>query len=297
MKVNNRLHYGLAPGLFPGGQRHVTADYAHVLRVVKQVIMDQGLVSISGPRGSGKTYALRAAVRSYAQLRLVEPLRLTRERLHLGDVERALVRDLSDESVRCSAEARSHQVRRVLGEAARHHAIVLLIDDAHVLHHHTLRGLKRLCELSWLGRAPLLGVILAGQRERTAAVPEVGLRADQLALGGLTTGEATAVLRDIAERREPAGKADPLWGDGAMTLIAAHERARNWLDLRDLVDACLAAARARQAGTVTADIARAALGLAPATGPSVASPAPAPAAVDQLLRRRAAPAVAQGAGA
>ena len=282
MKVNNRLHYGLSPDLFPGGVVHVTADYAHVLRTVQQAIMNQGMVSISGPRGSGKTRALRFALTKCGPLRLVEPLRLTRERLHLGDVERALVRDLSDESVRCSAEARSHQVRRVLGEAARDHTVVLLIDDAHVLHHHTLRGLKRLCELSWLGRAPLLGVILAGQRERTAVIPEVGLRTDQLALAGLTAKESTAVLRDIARCREPVGEAEPLFGDGAMALIAGHPRARNWLDLRDLVDDCLAAARARQFRQVTAEVVRAALGPAAATPPGAT--ALATATVDSFLQ-------------
>ena len=180
---------------------------------------------------------------------MVEPLRLDRERLHMGDIQAAIVRDVSDESPRRSGEARSGQVRRVLGAARG--SVVLWIDDAHVLHHATLRGLKRLRELTWRGTGPLLGIVLTGQTDRVARVPEVGLRANRLACAGLAQPEArTAIGHALGGLVEAA----------ALDALAAAPAARNWLDLDALVDACLLEAAGRGDDRVTAACVAAVLG-------------------------------------
>lgn len=109
------------------------------------------------------------------------------------------VRELSDETVRGSGEARGHQVRRVLGRSQPTARIVLLIDDAHTLHHQTLRALKRLPELSWLDVSPLLGSVLLGQADRAGSIPEGGLRSDHVPLGGPDAWEAAAALEAALE--------------------------------------------------------------------------------------------------
>ena len=238
MKIINRHYLKLAAD--PWREVNIqTADSMRVALMVTAAVNNSAMVSIIGRRGSGKTVAVRAALGDDVQL--VEPLRLTRNKLHMGDIESALVRDLSDESPRRSGEARSHQVRRILGTAAQRGPVVLVIDDAHVLHHQTLRALKRLRELKWLGRSPLLGIVLIGQQDKTAAIPEVGLRSDQLWLAGLAVEEAATAIAEALGKRAEAN---------AVKLMAKHPDARNWLDLIALVDDCIANTVAEGADTI-----------------------------------------------
>ncbi len=217
-----------------------TSDCIRVRQAVRAAVEAQLMVWIVGARGSGKSHAVRGALPPGC--RVIEPLRLERERLRIGDVERAIVRECSDEPVRQSAEARSHQVRRILGAGARGRRHVLLIDDAHVLHAATLKALKRLRELAWRHvPAPLLGVILVGQADRGASLPEVGLRSDTMSMEGLDEAEAADGLRAaLGESIE----------DDAVSLLAAQ--ARWWLDMMRLADDAIVAAAARGSSRVTA---------------------------------------------
>ena len=177
------------------------------------------------------------------------------------------MRDLSDETLRRSGEARSGQVRRLLG--TRRRPPVLVIDESHALHHQTVRGLKRLRELSWLQRpAPLLGIVLVGQREPSARVAEVTLRSALLALAGLSRGEAeTAIVQALAPG-EPARISR-----SAARRLAAADRARNWLDLQQIVDEAIALALARGLSAIDDDVAAAVAGPGARTG----APQPRPA--------------------
>ena len=273
MKILTRQHFKLPADPW-AGWTCATADQTRVADLIKAAVAGDLFVSIIGPRGSGKTRAARAALAACgAGARVVEPLRLTRDKLHMGDIETALIVSLADESPRRSGEARSRQARRVLGTASRNKKIALFIDDAHVLHSQTLRALKRLRELSFAGRAPLLSVILAAQRDKTASIPEVGLRSDALTLGGLAKVEVEEALR-------AAGLLDGVLTQDAALLLAAAPAAGNWLDLRQLVDDCLFQALAAGARQVEAGHVRAALRAAPA---ATAAPAAGDPAADRVL--------------
>lgn len=232
MKIINRQHFGLPAN--PWNHARPTADSTRVAALVAAAIQSQEFVSILGPRGSGKTWAVRAALADHA-VKVVEPLRLTRDKLHMGDIETALVRELSDETPRRSGEARSYQVKRILGEFSRTQPVVLMIDDAHVLHHQTLRALKRLREFTWLNRSPLLGIVLIGQHDKTRGIDEVRLRSDRLWLEGLTAKEIASAVRGAA------GKVF----DSAAVQAIADSGVANWLDLQAIVDGCLARAKAQ----------------------------------------------------
>ena len=271
----NRLQFGLPADPWAGLGLE-TANGARVRSVVDAAIASRALVSIVGPRGIGKTHAWRAALRRRDNVAVIEPLRLDRERLHIGDIATAVVCALSDERPRHGGEARSGQVRRLLGTASTHREIALVIDDAHVLHAATLRALKRLRELSWRGRSPLLAVVLLGQMDRAGAIPEVGLRTSTVTLAGLTAAEAEAALDACAGRALAAGVA---------ARLAASPRARTWLDLQRLLDDSLAEAIARGDRAVTPEVAAAVLETAPVAThagvarvrrPAGASPRPPP---------------------
>ena len=204
---------------------------------------------------------------------VVMPLRLAREQLHMGDIETALVHDLSDETPRRSGEARSRQVGRILGAASQQAPVVLVLDDAHCLHHRTLRALKRLRELTWFKRAPLLGIVLVGQRDTTAAMDEVRLRADHLWLEGLTPAEAQRALETVL---------GAVITPEAAAALSKSRYARYWLDVQAAADACLADARAHDARRVTVQTVRRVVGAADADD---ADAPPSEAAVSDFLNR------------
>ncbi len=250
MNYQARAHFGLPADPWSG--RHIATSDALRAKILVSAAADaQSMVRIVGPRGAGKSLTVRHQLESRPGLRVVEPLRLDRERLHLGDIQHAIVRDLSDERPRMSGEARSGQVQRILGTLAGRPP-VLLIDDAHVLRVPTVKGLKRLRELGYRGRTALIGVVLVGQADPAASTPEVALRSDRFAFAGLTSDD---VIKAVAAAVGAVVRHD------AIRAIAESERARNWLDLQTLVDECLAHAAARDASaeSVTADDVRAVL--------------------------------------
>lgn len=254
-----------------------TQDMRRIFAAVGAAVTERGMLSISAPRGSGKTFGAWRALDASGAV-VVEPIRLDRERLTMADVLTAIVRDLSDERPRHSAEARAGQARRLLRGAAN--PVALFIDDAHTLHHQTVRGLKRLRELGARGRRTgALAIVLAGQADAARNAPEVGLRTERLVLTGLARGEIVAALRHA------------LRGDiEAAALIAEDPRAVNWLDLRELLRACRAAAEARGEDRITPAAVEAALRPA-----SPAAPRPAPAELADADERIARHLAARGA--
>lgn len=220
-----------------------TADTQRVADMVDAVVNEQEMVSIIGARGAGKSEAVEQALRAHSEALLVEPIRLTRDKLHMGDIEDALIRDLSNESPKRGGEARSRQVRRVLGTAARNHPVVLMIDDAHVLHHQTKRALKRLREVKWAGRNNLIGILLIAQRDPLHGIEEVQLRSDELWMEGPTRAEASQAIQ------QAVGHA---FAEGAVDALAQTNATKNWLDLQAAAVQCLAQARAAGHAKVTA---------------------------------------------
>ena len=261
----------------PWSRLHLeTADDRRIAHTVSAAAEARLLVQVTGPRGSGKTTSARRALADVDAI-VVEPLRLTRERLHMGDIEWCLVRELApDERPRRSGEARSYQVRRVLGRRSQHGRVVLLIDDAHTLHHQTLRALKRLRELTWHHVSPLLGVVLLGQADRVGAIPEVGLRSDRVRLAGLSPSEAAEALTLVLGTYRA--------NDDVVAALSGSERARNWLDLIALVDDCLAEAAVHGAEKITPESAHAVLHPGSRPAPDIkAAAGPSDEAVDGVL--------------
>ena len=247
MNILLRSRFGLPPDPWAGHYLE-TADAERAAALVDAAVNHQALASIVGRSGSGKTRAIDQALAS-AAARVVEVQRLDRERLRLGDVTVALVRDLSEgrESPRHSGEARTGQVARLLGNAKQR--VVLVVDDAHELHRATLRGLKRLHELRWLGRRHLLGILLVGETD-TAATPSLDYRTAKLEFSGLSAAEVGTALR-LA------------WGEvlhaDAIERLAAAAAARNWFELHNLLDETLLEAVARREALVSAAAAAAAI--------------------------------------
>ena len=269
MDILIRRQFGLAAEPWKGIHL-ATADLASISALTRAAAADQSMVQIVGPRGAGKTHAVLHALAGVGAA-VVRVERLDRERTHMGDVITAIVEQLSDERVRHGGEARTRQARRLLGLSRR--PVVVVVDDTHVLHYRTLSGLKRLRELSWTGRkAPLVGVVLCGQKDRCAALPEVGLRTSTFTLGGLTTEEAETALQRVCGRVLEAG---------AVRRLAAAAPGRVWIELQDTVDMALTIAAARGEAKVTEAAMTAALN----PGATVEAPAKSSAGLGDALTR------------
>lgn len=231
-------HFGLPENAF--SKTLDTVDLGNVRIHVRGAIANQGIAAVIGPRGAGKSSAVAAALPP--NVKIVQPLTADRERMRIGAIEDSIVYDLSKDAPRRSAEARSRQIRPILGDAAARGPVVLILEEAHRLHHQTLRALKSLHELRWAGRGPLLTILLIGQKDPLAlpSLEEVAKRTRAVKLGGLSEVEALAYIRGTVGR---------VWDDDAAEAMAATTAARNYLDLQEALieamDQALAEGRKR----------------------------------------------------
>lgn len=109
MNIFIRPQFGLS--LDPWSEHDLkTVDAERAGELVDLAASTQALVSIFGQSRTGKTSAVEQALTT-TQALVVEAQRPERERVHLGDVMVALVRDLTEEreSARRSGEARAGQ--------------------------------------------------------------------------------------------------------------------------------------------------------------------------------------------
>ena len=240
-------HFGLEADPWP--DHHATADARRISLAITGALASGSMAAIVGERGAGKTHAVWRVLAAIGDCTVIEPLRLDRENLHIGDIQRAIVTALSGESPRHSGEARAGQVRRLLQAAGRP---LLVIDEAHCLHHQTLRALKRLRELGARGRrGKALPVILIGQSDPVARVAEVSLRTDVVPLAGLSQDEAMQALQGALGKVTDAA---------AIRVMAKSDESRNWLELQRLADQCLGAAMAAGEQKLTLERAKQVLG-------------------------------------
>lgn len=205
-----------------------TADLLRIERLIPMAIKAHAIiVSLVGERGVGKTDALRRALRNIKVRRVI--VRATdKQRLLISDIERAMLLDLGEEKIRRGAEIRARQLRRVVGEASRKEQIVLIVEEAHRLHGQTLRALKSLSELDWMGETGLFTVILLGQSDpmNKAGLSEVRLRSDTIHMKGLSSEEAAKYIK---------GTVGQVFNREAIEKVAEVADARNFLDLQNVV--------------------------------------------------------------
>lgn len=220
------------------GAAFETGDGLRVRRILTMAVESRAMVSICGERGIGKTEAIRAALDKLG-VRQVVVTHGQKEKITIGDIESALVFDLSPdgESPKRSGEARSRQVRRIVGEASRKQPIALIIEEAHRLHCATLRSLKTLREIQWMGESELFTVVLVGQSDpmSRAGVSEVRLRTDLVRMQGLSCDEAAGYLRATL---------GSFFGEDVAREVAELPAARNFLELQALAVGLLNAALA-----------------------------------------------------
>lgn len=208
-----------------------TADVSRVKRIIGMAVESRAMVSIIAERGQGKSRAVNTVIKDM-EVKEVRLLTSDKEKVLVGDIERALITDLSQEEVKRTREIRARQLRRILGESARQQEIVLVLEEAHRLHGQTLRSLKTLREMEWMGQSPLFTVVMLGQCDpmRKPGVDEVRLRTDTIYMKGLTQAEIGGYLNEVVGR---------CFEDGAIEALSRLKPARNFLDLQEMIVALM----------------------------------------------------------
>lgn len=145
--------------------------------MVRDGILDDDMVALVAPYGSGKTTLIRRVKSEIAdskqhRVRFIQVGDLQDKPLRMGSIISALLIDLcqaTGEQPMRASEARSIQLGRLLGlRRLAGEQVCLVIEDAHRLHPATLSALKLLREIDFNGRAPLLSVVLIGWPELDA---------------------------------------------------------------------------------------------------------------------------------
>lgn len=203
-------------------------DHLKIEKVVGLAVKSHSMVAVIGERGIGKSSAVRAALGKLKKVTVVVPAANDIHKLHIGDIEQALILDLSSEKPKRGREIRARQLRRILGEASTKNDVVLVIEEAHHLHGMTLRAIKRTREMVWMGKTELFSVILVGQSDpmNKPGVSEVKLRADAVQMNGLSPDEVEDFVSRAMKSKAAADAVERISG-----LPGSH----NFEDLKDLL--------------------------------------------------------------
>lgn len=198
-----------------------TEDSNRAAEAIYRAADEKALISIVAPAGAGKSTMLAGALAGLAaDTHIVCPPVLEAERLGIRQIQWDIVGTIQGdfpEKFPRDASRRARLTSRTLGQAAGK-PVILAIDEAHLLNSATLSAIKRLWNLTWLGRSPLLSIVLVGQTPlltKLGDVWELGGRTEIIRMTGLTVSEGASY---IAHRLEPVAKG--LFDEEAMLKVA-----------------------------------------------------------------------------
>lgn len=209
-----------------------TAHHRQLLQDIKQAVYDGDLVALCGVVGSGKTVTLRRLQELLAKDNRVvvsKSVSVEKSRATLGTLITALFCDLSpdkDPTIPKQGEVRERALRALVRK--RKKPIVLIVDEAHDLHHHTLTGLKRLIEMVADGGGKLC-VLLAGHPKlrndlRNPTMEEIGYRTTVFSLEGVTGSQREYLRWLLGTCTGESVKVDDIIDAAAVDLLAARLR-------------------------------------------------------------------------
>lgn len=217
-----------------GGVLIRTNDQERIEKVVTVAMRSGGMLNVIGERGIGKTRTVNGVLKGN-EVRIVRVQANDRDRITIADVETAIILDLSAETPKRTREVRARQLRRILGDASSRQSVAVILEEGHRLHHTTLRALKVLREMEWMGEPLRVAMVLIGQFDpmQEARVSEVRLRSDTVYLRGLSASEASEYIeRTVGRSFEPE----------AADMASRSPAGRNFLDLQEYLIGLMARA-------------------------------------------------------
>lgn len=193
----------------------LSRDMTRMQDAITRAVKQNQMLRITGPRGGGKTTtALDYLQRASDEMLVLRNITVDIENMRVAQITRALLDALMErmsitEPLKRTATGQLLQLNRLLGRwvVTLGRKVVLFLEDGHDIPLQTLVNLKRLMELDYAGRTPLLSIILITQPQIRGLFDEkkgeqVGLRLKACELQGLARDE---VPKYLAHRISAAG--------------------------------------------------------------------------------------------
>ncbi len=206
--------FGLKKNPFDAAGDFEGRNYLQVIEFAQTILESRGLGAIAGPVGCGKTRAISAFCAEYLddEGRSIEPsVRILKTlapyTLHLTaqSLVHKLIQEFAPErSVPTPLELKMLRLQAALGPEGIKNKVLVIIDEAHDLRPDTLKAIKTLRELSWLGKAPLFGVLLVGEpflAQKIRNIKKVSLRCETLTLEEPASAEIKAYIEHCGVKR------------------------------------------------------------------------------------------------
>lgn len=233
MLADVQSSYGLARP-FQGAGNFETEHQRNLVREVCAVVQTGRLIVVSGLVGSGKTHLLRRIEDELAKagkVAVAKSLAVDKRRTSLSSLIEALFYDLSpgdraQVKIPKQAERRERDLRDLMRKGKR--PVVLVVDEAHDLHHKTLTGLKRLMEVV-ADAGVLLSFLLVGHPRlrndlRRPQMEEIGYRTTTFDHEGIGAERRDYVAWLLGACAAEGVKVADLMDEDAIDLIADRLR-------------------------------------------------------------------------
>ena len=195
MLADVQTQFGLAKPFQRAGNSETEYQRA-LVREVYAVVQTARLVVVAGLVGSGKTHLLTRIEEELGRsnrIAVAKSLAVDKRRTSLPSLIEAMFYDLTpgDRSkikIPKQPERRERELRDLMRK--NKHPVVLIVDEAHELHHKTLTGFKRLMELA-AGAGVVLSVLLIGNPKlrndlRRPQMEEIGYRTTTFEFEGVS---------------------------------------------------------------------------------------------------------------
>ena len=195
MLADVQAHFGLAKPFQRVGNFETDHQRA-LVREVYAVVQTGRLVVVAGLVGSGKTHLLTRIEEELGRsnrIAVAKSLAIDKRRTSLPSLIEAMFYDLtpgdrSKVKIPKQPERRERELRDLMRK--NKHPVVLIVDEAHELHHKTLTGFKRLMELA-AGAGVVLSVLLIGNPKLRNDLPrpqmeEIGYRTTTFEFEGVS---------------------------------------------------------------------------------------------------------------
>src|SRR3546814_484631 len=219
---------------FQGVGNFETEHQRNLVREVCAAVQTGRLIVVSGLVGSGKTHLLRRIEDELARagkVAVAKSLAVDKRRTSLPSLIEALFYDLSpgdraQVKIPKQAERRERDLRDIMRKGKR--PVVLVVDEAHDLHHKTLTGLKRLMEVV-ADAGVLLSVLLVGHPRlrndlRRPQMEEIGYRTTTFDYEGIGAERRDYVAWLLGACAAEGVKVADLMNEDALDLIAERMR-------------------------------------------------------------------------
>lgn len=195
MLADVQAHFGLTRPFHRVGN-YETEHQRALVREVCAVVQSGRLVVVAGLVGSGKTHLLTRIEEELARsgkIAVAKSLAVDKRRTSLPSLIEAMFYDLTpgdrgQVKIPKQPERRERELRDLMRK--NRHPVVLIVDEAHELHHKTLTGFKRLMEMA-AGAGVILSVLLIGHPKlrndlRRPQMEEIGYRTTTFEFEGVS---------------------------------------------------------------------------------------------------------------